>query len=85
MAILDDKYKDSVKDMDFDITMDLSVQVLSQGSTHSSDYLSHGYRDLVGLCARFALVDVLYHKEQRSDRTGRSFYQFRPAKRLRMP
>ncbi|MDY3872264.1 MAG: hypothetical protein SOZ30_03720 [Roseburia lenta] len=64
MAILDDKYKDSVKDMDFDITMDLSVQVLSQGSTHSSDYLSHGYQDLVGLCARFALVDVLYHKEQ---------------------
>lgn len=64
MAILDDKYKDSVKDMDFDITMDLAVQVRCQGSTHSSEYLSHGYQDLVGLCARFALVDVLYHKEQ---------------------
>ena len=64
MAILDDKYKDSVKDMDFDITMDLAVQVRCQGSTHSSEYLSHGYQDLVGICARFALVDVLYHKEQ---------------------
>lgn len=64
MAILDDKYKESVKDMDFDITMDLAVQVRCQGSTHSSEYLSHGYQDLVGICARFALVDVLYHKEQ---------------------
>ena len=27
MAILDDKYKESVEDMDFDITMDLAVQV----------------------------------------------------------
>lgn len=64
MTMLDGKYQGAASEMDFDITMDLSVQVRSNGATHSSEYLSHGYQDLVGLCARFALVDVLYRKEQ---------------------
>ncbi len=50
--------------MEIDITMDLSVQVRSNGNTRSGEYLSRGYQDLAALCARFALVDVLYHKEQ---------------------
>ena len=64
MALLDENYKGESSSMDFDITMDLSVQVIWGGTTHSSDYLSRGYQDLVSLCARFALVDVLYQKEQ---------------------
>lgn len=64
LTLLDEKYKGAEAEMDFDITMDLAVQVMRNGTTHSSDYLSCGYQDLVGLCARFALVDVLYQKEQ---------------------
>lgn len=64
MTLLDEKYKGGADDMEFDITMDLAVQVRSRGVTHSSEYLSKGYQDLVALCARFALVDVLYRKEQ---------------------
>lgn len=64
LTLLDETYKGAEADMDFDITMDLAVQVMQNGTTHSSDYLSCGYQDLVGLCARFALVDVLYQKEQ---------------------
>lgn len=64
MTLLDENYKGESSAMDFDITMDLSVQVIWGGATHSSDYLSRGYQDLVALCARFALVDVLYQKEQ---------------------
>lgn len=64
MTLLDENYKGKADSMDFDITMDLSVQVMSNGKTHSSDYLSNGYQDLVSLCARFALVDVIYRKEK---------------------
>ncbi len=49
---------------DFEITMDLSVRVVSHGETYKAEYLSRGYQDLVALCARFALTDVLYHSEQ---------------------
>ncbi len=64
LKLLDEKYEEDVANLDYDITMDLSVRVMSNGSTHSSEYLSHGYQDLVALCARFALVDVLYQKER---------------------
>ncbi len=64
MTLLDKKYKGEADSMDFDITMDLSIQVMNNGTTHSSDYLSNGYQDLVSLCARLALVDVIYRKEK---------------------
>jgi uncharacterized protein YhaN len=64
MTLLDESYHDAAATMDFDITMDLSIQVISHGTTHSGDYLSKGYQDLAALCARFALVDVLYSKEK---------------------
>lgn len=64
LALLDEKYRRDAADMEFDITIDLSVQVHYRGATHSSEYLSRGYQDLVALCARFALIDVLYRKEQ---------------------
>ncbi len=63
LSILDDKAADAVRDMAFEITIDLEVMVRSAASTYRSEYLSCGYQDLVGLCARFALVDVLYKKE----------------------
>jgi DNA repair exonuclease SbcCD ATPase subunit len=64
MSLLDDRYFDVTAAMDLDITMDLSIQIHSHGTTQSGEYLSRGYQDLAALCARFALVDVLYRKEQ---------------------
>lgn len=64
MTLLDESNRGVSRELDFDITMDLDVQVIRQGTTHASDYLSCGYQDLVALCARFALVDVLYKNEK---------------------
>lgn len=54
---------------DFDISgvqldMDLSVRILCQGSSRERNYFSRGYQDMAELCARFALLDVLYREEQ---------------------
>ncbi len=48
----------------FTLDMDLSIRFIHQGSSKEGDYLSAGYRDLAALCSRFALLDVLYQKEQ---------------------
>ena len=47
-----------------DLDMDLNILVQSLGATHGAEYLSSGYQDLTALCARFALIDVLYEKEK---------------------
>ncbi len=49
---------------DFELDMDLNIKLSYSGSTKSSDYLSQGYQDLVALCSRLALVDVLYSDEK---------------------
>ena len=49
---------------DFELDMDLSILFHYRGQTRSSAYLSAGYQDLAFLCARFALIDVLYRQEQ---------------------
>lgn len=64
LALIDPAAEEASSALRYDITMNLSVRILSAGSSHEADYLSTGYRDLVDLCARFALVDVLYKKEQ---------------------
>lgn len=48
---------------DFSLDMDLTVHFTYQGTTRNGDYLSEGYKDLVALCSRMALIDVLYRKE----------------------
>ncbi|MBQ1548048.1 MAG: hypothetical protein IIZ61_06605, partial [Lachnospiraceae bacterium] len=48
----------------FTLDMDLSVKYNAQGRTFGDEYLSAGYRDLVSLAARMALIGVLYDKEQ---------------------
>ncbi|MCR5641593.1 MAG: AAA family ATPase [Lachnospiraceae bacterium] len=47
-----------------DLDMDLNVLVQSSGATRKAEYLSSGYQDITALCARFALIDVLYEKEK---------------------
>ncbi|MCR5416033.1 MAG: hypothetical protein K6E79_04480, partial [Pseudobutyrivibrio sp.] len=49
---------------DFELDMDLNIKLSYSGSTKSADYLSQGYQDLVALCSRLALVDVLYAEEK---------------------
>ena len=49
---------------DFELDMDLNIKLSYSGSTKSGEYLSQGYQDLVALCSRLALVDVLYPEEK---------------------
>ena len=49
---------------DFELDMDLNIKLSYSGSTKSAEYLSQGYQDLVALCSRLALVDVLYADEK---------------------
>ena len=49
---------------ELELDMDLNVRLRSHGSTHDSDYLSKGYRDLVFICARMALSDILYDADK---------------------
>ncbi len=49
---------------DFELDMDLNIKLSYDGSTKSGEYLSQGYQDLVALCSRLALVDVLYPEEK---------------------
>ncbi len=49
---------------EYEMDMDLTVRFLHRGQTRTSAYLSAGYQDLTSLCARFALIDVLYREEK---------------------
>ncbi len=49
---------------DFELDMDLNIKLSYLGSTKGAEYLSQGYQDLVALCSRLALVDVLYPEEK---------------------
>lgn len=49
---------------DFELDMDMNIKLSYSGSTKSAEYLSQGYQDLVALCSRLALVDVLYADEK---------------------
>ncbi len=47
-----------------ELNIDLTVRLVTGGESHGAAYLSCGYQDLISLCARFALTDVLYKGEQ---------------------
>ena len=49
---------------DFELDMDLNIKLTYSGSTKGAEYLSQGYQDMVALCSRLALVDVLYPEEK---------------------
>ena len=57
--IVDDESVD-----DFELDMNLDVRYVRKGATWNAQYLSTGYQDLVSLCARMALIDVLYTRER---------------------
>ncbi|MCR4782513.1 MAG: hypothetical protein K5851_07215 [Lachnospiraceae bacterium] len=64
---LDQMYPDkdnSAISKDFELDMDLKVRFKYRGRAIGTDYLSEGYKDMVSLSVRFALIDAMYEKEQ---------------------
>ncbi len=45
------------------IDADLNTKMESNGKLWKSDYFSSGYKDLVNICTRMALVDAMYQEE----------------------
>ena len=50
--------------IDTSVDVKLNVQIKEQGEKKEIAYLSTGYKDLIGICMRFALVDALYENEK---------------------
>ncbi|HEY8444094.1 MAG TPA: hypothetical protein VIL24_04795 [Clostridia bacterium] len=48
----------------FSIDTDLEVRIEKSGEKKELDYFSEGYKDIVGLCTRLALVDVMFEREK---------------------
>lgn len=64
LTMLDPNPPQELEKAEVRLDVDLSVQLSYQGTSKSGGYLSTGYQDLTALCARLALLDVLYQKEQ---------------------
>jgi len=56
--VLDKKYSD------FDISTELKVSFEECGMKRELNYLSKGYKGVVNLCVRFALISALFEKEK---------------------
>ncbi len=50
--------------LDTNIDVNLNVKVQEYGEKKDIDYLSVGYKDLIGICMRFALIDALFENEK---------------------
>ena len=49
---------------DFDISTELKVSFEEYGMKREVDYLSKGFKGVINLCVRFALIDALFEKEK---------------------
>ncbi len=66
VSYLDEIYPEKDNRMisdEFELDMDLNVRFKYRGRTISSEYLSEGYKDMVSLSVRFALIDAMYDRE----------------------
>lgn len=61
-----DKYMDLVESESKEYLLDtnLNVSVLEYGKSREVDYLSKGYKSIVDMCVRFALIDTLFENEK---------------------
>ena len=48
----------------YELDAELNIRVREAGSLHDTELLSEGYRDLVGLCRRMAMIDAMYEREK---------------------
>ena len=46
------------------VDANINVKVKEQGEYRDAQWLSVGYRDLIGVCMRLALVDAMYPEEK---------------------
>ncbi|MBO5574221.1 MAG: AAA family ATPase [Clostridium sp.] len=51
-------------DSDFRMDSKLNVTRMEDGALRDTELLSAGYRDLVGICTRMAMVDAMYREEK---------------------
>ena len=56
--------KDANLEKNVSMDVNLNVSVLDYGTQWSTEYFSAGYKDLIGICARFALIDALFEDEK---------------------
>lgn len=59
-----DKGNGEISSEDFRIDTKLGVSVSYEGNSKEEGYLSAGYKDLASLCARFALIDIMYEGQK---------------------
>ncbi len=61
-----EKYYQMISDSDdkYELDANLNIQLKEKDSLHEIGYLSEGYKDLVGLCRRMAMVDAMYDLEK---------------------
>jgi len=61
-----EKYHDMISDSDdkYKLDANLNIQIQEKGSLHEIVCLSEGYKDLVGLCRRMAMIDAMYDLEK---------------------
>ena len=50
--------------LDTNIDINLDVKIKSNGENKELDYFSAGYKDLIQICIRFALIDALFENEK---------------------
>jgi len=60
------KYLSKISNVDIkaQIDIDLNVLVLEKGGQKDTDFYSKGYQNLIEICKRFALTDVLFRGEK---------------------
>lgn len=51
-------------DLKAEIDIDLNIKISKDGSMKEVDYFSEGYKNLINICKRFALTEVLFKKEK---------------------
>ncbi len=61
-----EKYHTIISNSDekYELDANLNIQLKEKGSLHELAFLSEGYKDLVGLCRRIAMVDAMYDMEK---------------------
>ena len=49
---------------EYTLDADLNIRVREAGASRDVGYLSEGYQDLIGLCRRMAMIDIMYKNEK---------------------
>ena len=61
-----EKYHNIISNSDekYELDANLNIKLKEKGSLHELGCLSEGYKDLVGLCRRMAMIDAMYDFEK---------------------